>query len=617
MMEPADNADANQQNGQHGFRPELRAVDPPEDERADSIDFDSRVFALARRLVETSQDHAYLAPYIPPPVLGTALQGYLELQDGEVLLAVVGVPQKGSAQLGCALTTKRIYWPGEHRNSSGAGPPRCQSLVYAALPENIKRIGTGEIDLGDGRWFATTGSSILRTALIEFLGAARAITRGEALPQPISVREIQNTRLVWPRVAAATLQSRSLQSEIRQFEDSMLRASRPVVTAAIVVACAAVYVAMVVTGVSPLEPKLDQLFAWGANSGPSVMIDHEFWRLFTSIFIHFGLLHILMNMLCLVSAGPLVERLFGHFGFAALYVLSGLGGSIVSVWSQPMAIIAGASGAIFGTFGGLLGFLAIRHAEIPFSILRRLRGGAIGFVAYNILFSAFVPGISMAAHLGGLVTGFFCGLLMTVVSPGDVRARSGLTPALLQAGVAGLVAVGLAVLGYTGLDSGKAKILADPQIGAELNAAPAFNAFTAAAKPVYSEFDRIYREIQKLGPDLESGRRGKPELTEALRRLKSESDTLADRIRAIPADNSELQAIRVQLASAQSGQKKLLDSFEQFLDTGNENHINGPAGFRASDEALNKHLTESISLHGAYIKAHHLRPAKGEKSPKP
>jgi rhomboid protease GluP len=609
MTEPVASEDLNPHEGRQLFRPELRSVEPTGEEAADSVDFDTCVFALARRLVERDEEHAHLAPNIPPPVLAAALQSYLDVQPDEVLLALVGVGKQGHARLGCALTTRRIYWPGADWNSATAGPPRCQSLAYALLPENMAGMGTGLIDLGDGRKFGTTGSSGLRTAILEFLGEARAMARGEVIDRPISAQEKQNARLVWPRVAAASRSAGSLQTDFRQFESRMMQASRAIVTPAIVLACVLVYVAMVAMGVPWMNPTGEQVLPWGADSGELVIIDHQYWRLFTSVFIHFGLIHIFMNMFCLVSAGPLVERLFGHFGFAVLYVLSGLGGSIASVWSQPTGIGAGASGAIFGVFGGLLGFLAIRHREVPLSILKPMRAGAISFVVYNTFFSAVIPGISMAAHTGGLATGFVCGLLMTAVSPADARAASGMAPALLRAGMGGLVAAGLVVLGYTGLETGRNRITADP--------ARAINELTVATVPVFSELNRIDQEIGRLISGAEPGLEIKPKVTEAIRRLKSDGDSLAGRIHALPAANLELVAIRDQLVSAQSFQQKKLASFEQFLATGDQSHLDGPTGYDASERECIKQIENIASLRDAYMKAHDLRAGPGEERTRP
>ncbi len=172
-MEPGGTDEDVGLSGHEPFRPELCAVAWEADEPADSIDFDARLYALARSLVERGEQHAFLAPQIPTPVLTTALQGYLDLQDDEVLLAVVGIPKQGGTRLGLRLTSKRIYWPGPRRRETRGGPPRCHSLAYGTLPQGVARAGSGAINLGGGRWFGTAGSSSLRTALIEFLGAAR------------------------------------------------------------------------------------------------------------------------------------------------------------------------------------------------------------------------------------------------------------------------------------------------------------------------------------------------------------------------------------------------------------------------------------------------------------
>ncbi len=570
--------------------------------------------ALARRLSEPGAAHVHLAPNIPPPVLITALQGYLNLEDDEILLAVAGVPKQGGARIGCALTTRRIHWHGTKRNPDGQVPPRSQSLEYAMLPASIAPMGSGPINLGGGRWFGTTGSSSLRTALIDFLAAGRAMARGEPTAQAIAEPELQNARLVWPRVLKAARDARALQSEVRQFESRMMHASRAIVTPVLVLACVLVYAAMVARGVNWMKPDGLELLDWGADFGPNVIIDHQYWRLFTSMFLHFGLFHLAMNMFCLATAGPLVERLFGHFGFAALYVLSGLGGSILSVGLQPMGICAGASGAIFGIFGALLGFLALRHRDVPLSILKPLRAGALTFVVYNTLFSAVVPGISMAAHSGGLATGFLCGLLMTAVAPAGVQ---GLLVAVKRAAMAGLVALGLSGAGNIGFDWVQAKMMADPEMRSILIAAPAYQAYYNAAEPIFREFDRTDKEVQKIGADLDTKHLSKPAATEALGRLRSRADSLTDRIRAIPVQDPGIQPAKDEIALAQSFQQKLIDALQKFVATDDEKYVTGPDGFQKSVESYYKHHEQAISLANAYMKANDLGAAPDDKGKKP
>ncbi len=116
-----------------------------------------------------------------------------------------------------------------------------------------------------------------------------------------------------------------------------------------------VFIAMVVSGVSFIEPDTGDLIRWGASFGPYTL-GAQPWRAFTCMFVHIGILHLLFNMWCLWSLGLLAERLMGNWNFLLLYLLSGLGGSVFSLWLHPQLVTAGASGAIFGVAGGLVRF---------------------------------------------------------------------------------------------------------------------------------------------------------------------------------------------------------------------------------------------------------------------
>ena len=383
-------------------------------------------------------------------------------------------------------------------------------------------------------------------------------------------------------------------------------------TPAIVAICVGVFVAMVATGTSLVNPQADKVIAWGADFGPSVVFEHQVWRLFTSMFVHLGFLHIFLNMFCLISAGAVVERFFGHFGFALLYVLSGMGGAIASLWVHPTAISAGASGAIFGIFGGLLGYLAIRHREVPAAVLKPLRTGALAFVGYNTLFSVSVPGIDTAAHLGGLATGLVCGLLMTALAPARLRQGRGMALALRVSLIATVIAAALVGIGQKGIDYARGQILADPKMGPRINAlltaGPDWNAYSAAADPLFTEFDRIGNEIDRLVSDLEKGGIPTATITQTLHRLKSESKALGARIPSIPARNVQIQEIRTHLASAQTYQLQMLTSIEQLVATGEQSDIDGPRGLSATSNAYIKEFQTIGSLRDAYFKAHRLQP---------
>jgi rhomboid protease GluP len=117
-------------------------------------------------------------------------------------------------------------------------------------------------------------------------------------------------------------------------------------------------------------------------------------------------------MFVLWGVGGLVERLVGNTGFAVLYFLSGAGGSLASLSYHPLLVSAGASGAVFGVYGALIALLVRQSGAVPAETLAGLRNAGLAFVGYNLLFGLMVPQIDNAAHIGGLVTGFVCGLVL-------------------------------------------------------------------------------------------------------------------------------------------------------------------------------------------------------------
>jgi membrane associated rhomboid family serine protease len=130
---------------------------------------------------------------------------------------------------------------------------------------------------------------------------------------------------------------------------------------------------------------------------PGGLIDGEYYRLFTSMFLHYGLLHLAFNMWALWVLGRALESMLGPVRFLALYLVSGLGGSVaVYLFANPHVQTAGASGAIFGLFAALI------------VLLRKMRlsvAGVVPVLIINLIFTFSVPGISIAGHLGGMVTG--------------------------------------------------------------------------------------------------------------------------------------------------------------------------------------------------------------------
>ena len=127
----------------------------------------------------------------------------------------------------------------------------------------------------------------------------------------------------------------------------------------------AVYAGMVATGVSFMEPTPEQLLLWGGNAGVLSIGHGEIWRMFTSMFVHVGIIHIGMNMWVLWSIGRFIERLVGNVGFLSFYLVSGLCGSLASALYHPQVVSAGASGAILESSGSCWVFCSGIGARSP------------------------------------------------------------------------------------------------------------------------------------------------------------------------------------------------------------------------------------------------------------
>ncbi len=216
------------------------------------------------------------------------------------------------------------------------------------------------------------------------------------------------------------------QHELRDFTERLARTTpHAVVTPSLVAINVIVFAAMVVGGVGVIEPDGRMVVPWGSNFGP-LTTDGQWWRLFTSMFLHFGIAHLALNMWALFDAGRVVERLYGNAHFLLLYVAAGMAGSIASLLWNPMVNSAGASGAIFGVYGGLLAFMLDRRNQVPVSIMKAQRISAIVFILYSLSYGMRQEGIDNAAHVGGLAGGFVMGWLLARPLDAEARSTSGL-----------------------------------------------------------------------------------------------------------------------------------------------------------------------------------------------
>jgi rhomboid protease GluP len=166
-----------------------------------------------------------------------------------------------------------------------------------------------------------------------------------------------------------------------------------------------VFILMVLSGVSILEPNTENLIAWGANLR-GITLAGQWWRLITNVFLHIGILHILLNMYALLYIGILLEPYLGKFRFASAYLFTGILASLTSIYWHPITVSAGASGAIFGMYGV---FLAMLTTNIIDKKTRLALFASIGvFVVFNLM-NGVKAGVDNAAHIGGLISGLVIG----------------------------------------------------------------------------------------------------------------------------------------------------------------------------------------------------------------
>jgi rhomboid protease GluP len=178
----------------------------------------------------------------------------------------------------------------------------------------------------------------------------------------------------------------------------------------------AVYLLMVLSGVSATAPTSLQLVHWGANFGGFVLLYGQWWRLLTATFVHVGIIHLATNMWCLWNLGLLGEPLLGPVGLLLTYLLTGITGNLLSVGVHPDVVGAGASGAVFGLAGVLILLLGSPTLPVPRPEVMRLRKSVIYFAVLNFLIGGstwfFHTSIQIdnMAHLGGFLSGLALGV---------------------------------------------------------------------------------------------------------------------------------------------------------------------------------------------------------------
>jgi len=167
----------------------------------------------------------------------------------------------------------------------------------------------------------------------------------------------------------------------------------------------------------------EAIYDFGSMNAERVLSNGEYYRFITSMFMHGGISHIVSNMIFLVALGEMLERVIGHFRFALLYLLSGIGGDIFSminaVLSQDYYTAIGASGAIFGLIGAMLVLVIINDGHYEGISIKRM----IFAIVYMVYSGMHSEGIDNAAHFGGLVFGVLIMAAMYVIENSGLRMQ--------------------------------------------------------------------------------------------------------------------------------------------------------------------------------------------------
>lgn len=250
------------------------------------------------------------------------------------------------------------------------------------------------------------------------------------------------------QAAAAEAARRQAQQQARRADGDP---PKPWVTWTVIGLNAAAWLVMVGLGVSASQPTGEALVAWGGNLG-ILTINGEWWRLLTAMFIHAGIFHLAFNLYFAWVIGRTCEQVFGAAAYAVVYLGSGLVASMVSVAWQPATVSVGASGALFGVFGAFLGFTIRRRGMLPAEFVNSVRRNALILIGINLVIGFAVPGIDVAAHVGGLVAGLGIGYAIARLAEKPVSSKQEAKAVRVRAiGITAVATAAILLAGALGL----------------------------------------------------------------------------------------------------------------------------------------------------------------------
>ncbi|MDP1828083.1 MAG: rhomboid family intramembrane serine protease [Archangium sp.] len=242
-------------------------------------------------------------------------------------------------------------------------------------------------------------------------GEAPVAVRNNLLPQLVAAATLANSNVPLSLESVAEASHREA-DVVRGFLASVM-ARQPVVSWTLAVVCVALF------GLQWLWGDGQPVMA-AARMGaeiPNRVLAGEWWRLFSVMLLHANVFHLLMNMMAMLSFGPFLERLMGSGRYVLLFVVAGLGGSLLSLTRGGDGIGVGASGGIWGLMVAGAVVVTWPRGLLPASLALQMRQRAWLPVGINLMYSL-QPGIDMLAHVGGGITG---GLLVLALTRGAVQ----------------------------------------------------------------------------------------------------------------------------------------------------------------------------------------------------
>ncbi|MCP0886793.1 rhomboid family intramembrane serine protease [Ligilactobacillus sp. WILCCON 0076] len=187
---------------------------------------------------------------------------------------------------------------------------------------------------------------------------------------------------------------------------------RPIITIGLIIINVIVFILMTLAGGTT---NIDVLIQFGAKVNADI-IAGQWWRFITPMFIHIGLMHIVVNMVTLYFIGMQIEYIFGPARYLGIYLVSGVAGNIASFAFNANAVSAGASTALFGLFGA---YLMLGESFRSNAYIHMMARQFLMLIVFNIIFG-FFSDVDLAGHLGGLFAGFLIAYVVGVKNLGNV-----------------------------------------------------------------------------------------------------------------------------------------------------------------------------------------------------